>query len=199
MSSNNNPDLTAKLAVYKSLLIKWSKAINLVSPSTLTDIDTRHFNDSLQLLPFIPDDTKVLLDIGSGAGFPGLVLAMARPKMAVHLVESDQRKCSFLSAVSRETDTPIIIHNARVEAVDKSIGPNVITARALADLATLLKLTEHFWSDNTGLTLVLPKGAKWSQEVKDAKTKYDFSLEHQTSTTEKEAAILVLSHIKSLK
>lgn len=199
MSPNTNPDLVAKLAAYKSLLIKWSKAINLVSPSTLTDIDARHFNDSLQLLQFIPDDTKILLDIGSGAGFPGLVLAMARPNIAVHLVESDQRKCSFLSAVSRETNTPIIVHNARVEAMDKSIAPNVITARALADLTTLLKLTEHFWLDNQALTLVLPKGAKWSQEVNDAKTKYDFGLEYHTSKTEKEAAILVLSNIKSLK
>ncbi|MEK7802279.1 MAG: 16S rRNA (guanine(527)-N(7))-methyltransferase RsmG [Pseudomonadota bacterium] len=199
MPHNLNPDLSGKLSIYKALLIKWSKAINLVSPSTLTDIDARHFNDSLQLLKFIPEDTKTLLDIGSGAGFPGLVLALARPDMSVHLVESDQRKCSFLSAVSRETNIPVIINNARVEAVDKSIAPNVITARALADLTTLLKLTEKFWLDNKALTLILPKGAKWSQEVIDAKIKYDFSYEHHTSLTEKDAAVLVLTNIKYLK
>ena len=95
--------LNPLLATYKSLLLKWAKVINLVSPATLADVDARHFQDSLQLIPLLPAHTKTLFDLGSGAGFPGLVIALERPDIRVHLFESDTKKCSFLSTVSRET------------------------------------------------------------------------------------------------
>ena len=153
------PDLMTKLSTYRTLLGKWGKVINLVAPSTLKDIQKRHFEDSLQLAAFIPRDTEILLDLGSGAGFPGLVLAMTLPLIQVHLVESDQRKCSFLATVSRETNTPAVIHNSRIEDIGSSIRPDVITARALADLKNLLRITEAFWSNQRTITLLFPKGA----------------------------------------
>lgn len=108
-------DHKEKFAQYEALLKKWQPAINLVSPDTLSEIRTRHIEDSAQLVDLIPAGAKTLFDLGSGAGFPGLVIAMMRPDLEVHLVESDQKKCAFLSTVSRETKTPVIIHNSRVE------------------------------------------------------------------------------------
>lgn len=187
-----------KLTLYMALLVKWSKAVNLVAPSTLPDAERRHFEDSLQLLPLIPEDAKILFDLGSGAGFPGLVLAMERPDIGVHLFESDQKKCAFLSTVSRETDTPVLIHNQRIENVDENstLLPDVITARALASLDQLLGLTEQWWSRNPQAILVFPKGEKAVAEVEDARKKYDFDLESVPSVTDGRAQILRLSHVK---
>lgn len=185
------------LDIYKALLVKWSKAVNLVSPSTLPDADKRHFDDSLQLLPLIPDGAKTLFDLGAGAGFPGMVLAIARPEMSVHLFESDQKKCAFLSTVSRETHIPVTIHNRRIESVDENLAvlPDAITARALASLVELLGLTEQWWSRNPQVILVFPKGARADEEVLEARKIYDFDLDSVPSRTDKAAKILKLSRV----
>lgn len=192
--------LKEKLSLYKALLLKWSKAVNLVSPTTLKEADTRHLEDSLQLVPLIPDHTKILFDLGSGAGFPGLVLAMALPNIEVHLVESDQKKCAFLSTVSRETLTPVIIHNERIENVDRIDGakPDVITARALASLVELIAMTELWWTDNPQLVLVFPKGAKATEEIEDARKKYAFDVSLTQSRTDDKAQILTLKNLQKL-
>ena len=190
--------LSPKLIQYHDLLLKWSKVINLVAPSTLPDAKIRHFNDSIQILSLIPNDTNVLFDIGSGAGFPGLVVAIERPNIEVHLIESDTKKCSFLSTVSRETNIPVIIHNRRIEAVDNSKGviPDVITARALASLTELLGLTEQWWSINEKLLLIFPKGEKAMEEIKEAEQKYEFNYKTYPSQTSQNANIVVLNTIK---
>lgn len=193
-----SPELSAKFDAYENLLRKWSKTINLVAPSTLADIRKRHILDSLQLEKHIPNDTKILLDIGSGAGFPGIVLAMAKPDVTVNLVESDERKCSFLRTVSRETFTPVVVHTARVENVD-NISPDVITARALASLSSLLAMTEKWWKDNPAITLILPKGENWQTEVSEAQKTYQFSLQNHPSATDGSAAILVIRDIHHIK
>lgn len=182
------------------LLLKWAKVINLVSPSTLSDADSRHFIDSIQLVELIPDSTIELMDIGTGAGFPGLVIAIERPDIKVHLVESDIKKCSFLSTISRETNTPVIIHNCRVEAVDKveGLNPDVITARALASLTELLKMTTPWWSKNKGLTLILPKGLKAQEEIKEAQKNYLFQLKVVSSKTDDKAKILIITQVEKL-
>lgn len=189
-----------KLAQYKALLIKWSKAVNLVAPSTLSDSDSRHFKDSLQLVPFIPLEAKTLFDLGSGAGFPGMVLAMARPEIAVHLFESDQKKCAFLATVSRETDTPVLIHNRRIENVDENLAPlpDVITARALASLEELLGLTEQWWSRNPQVVLIFPKGEKAQAELIEARKKYEFDATLTPSQTDNRAKILRLTNVRNV-
>ena len=125
-----------KMNTYGHLLLKWQKTINLVGPTTLTDVPERHFFDSAQMFRYITNVDCKLADMGSGAGFPGMVLAMLGVK-EVHLIESDIRKATFLREVSRETQTPVTIHDKRVEDCDI---PNldVITARALAPLSDLL-------------------------------------------------------------
>ena len=162
MAKQPSTELSTKLNKYHELLLKWSKVINLVAPSTLSDAKMRHFIDSTQIIPLIPADAKILFDIGSGAGFPGMVLAIECPNISVHLIESDTKKCSFLSTISRETNTPVLIHNRRIESVDKleDIKPDVITARALASLSELLTLTAQWWDNNPQITLIFPKGAK---------------------------------------
>ncbi len=189
-----------KLAQYKALLIKWSKAVNLVAPSTLSDSDSRHFKDSLQLVPLIPLEAKTLFDLGSGAGFPGMVLAMARPEIAVHLFESDQKKCAFLATVSRETDTPVLIHNRRIENVDENLTllPDVITARALASLEELLGLTEQWWSRNPQVVLIFPKGEKAEAELIEARKKYEFDATLTPSQTDNRAKILRLTNVRNV-
>jgi len=191
--------LEQKLNQYLALLNKWQKTINLVSSDTLAEARTRHFDDSLQLVPLIPVEAKVLADIGSGAGFPGLVLAMARPDLEVHLIESDARKAAFLMTVSRETETTNLrVHVKRAEDILPALKPEVITARALAALDKLLAMTQPVWNDNQLITLIFPKGSHYAAEVESARQSYDFDLAVTPSRTDKNAAILRLHSVKTL-
>lgn len=125
-----------RLTAYADLLRKWQPKINLVGPTTLPDLWQRHFLDSAQLFTLLPEGTRTLADIGTGAGFPGLVLAiLGVPE--VHLIESDSRKCAFLREAARVTGTAVTVHNKRIEAVTR-LACDVVTARALAPLETLL-------------------------------------------------------------
>ncbi len=188
-------EIDTKLDQYEALLRKWQPKINLVSPASLPDARMRHFEDSLQLAPYIPASAHTLYDLGSGAGFPGLVLAMVRPDLAVHLFEVDQRKSAFLQTVSRETSTPVTVHVSRVEAVTVP-APDVITARALASLSALLKLTERWWEENPDCALILPKGAAYADEVTQTQNLYEFDVAIHPSSTDSAARILVLRHMK---
>lgn len=194
-----SPDSKTALNVYQALLAKWQRTINLVAPDTLADAASRHFDDSLQLLPLLPETPFVLADLGSGAGFPGLVLAIARPDATVHLVESDSRKSAFLSTVSRETGCKNVkVHPERVEKVLDVLTPDVVTARALASLDRLLAMTQVWWEANPALVLVFPKGAAYAGEVESARKTYAFDLDVTPSRTDKQAAILVIRNVKSL-
>jgi len=109
------------LQTYQELLHKWQKRINLVSNNTIKDSWERHFEDSLQIIDLIPEMTKNLVDLGSGAGFPGLVIAIEKPEISVTLVESDQKKCSFLKTVSRETNTDVNVINDRIQSWEEEL------------------------------------------------------------------------------
>jgi len=138
----------AQLDLYVALLQKWNPAINLVSRRSLHLAWSRHFLDSAQLVNFIPPSARVLADLGSGAGFPGLVLAILRPELTVHLIDSDQRKCVFLREVSRETGVAVTVHSGRIEDMPV-LAPDVITARALAPVADLLTLSANIATEYT--------------------------------------------------
>lgn len=135
-----------RLDIYAGLLRKWQRSINLVGPRTIGDLWNRHFTDSAQLLPLIPSaetpTTRVLVDFGSGAGFPGLVLAILGAG-EVHLIESDQRKATFLREVARATGTPVTVHAKRIEQV-APFPADVVSARALAPLNDLLGFAAPF-------------------------------------------------------
>src|SRR5882724_3730404 len=136
-----------KLERLTELLLKWQRAINLVAANSLQDVWRRHILDSAQLYPLLPPDTRSLIDIGSGAGFPGLVLAaMGVPD--VHSVESDQRKCAFQREAARVAGLSVTIHAQRVESLPK-MQADAIISRACADLPQLLDYAYPFMSPSS--------------------------------------------------
>ncbi len=155
-----------KFRAYLTLLEKWQARINLVANSTLAEAWQRHILDSGQLVAFYPPQTKNILDVGSGAGFPGLVLAIMGG-VTVDLVESDQRKAVFLSTVIRELDLPAKVHNQRIETLPQ-LFPDVITARALAPVPKLLKLIENQLSPKS--VCLFLKGAAVQDELTNLQT-----------------------------
>lgn len=168
-----SPEVLDRLKTYAGLLAKWQKAINLVAPNTLADIWGRHFLDSAQLLPLAPAGTERWLDLGSGGGFPGLVLA-ALGVPGVHLVESDQRKAAFLREAARAMGVPATVHVGRIEAVDaaalhRAMGgaPQVISARALAPLVELLPLAHRLAGPDS--LYLFPKGRQAEDELTAAR------------------------------
>jgi 16S rRNA (guanine527-N7)-methyltransferase len=179
------------LQVYYDLLFKWQKTINLVSPSTLNNVWQRHFEDSLQIIKYLPANTNKVSDLGSGAGFPGLVIAMQRADIQMTLIESDSRKCAFLKTVSRETILPNIeIINDRIESVIDDLTPDIVTSRALASLKQLISLTHMQWRNNKNFKLLLLKGADYQKEIDEALKKYHFDYEVHASQTSTHSAIL---------
>ena len=155
-----------KFRAYLTLLEKWQARINLVANSTLAEAWQRHILDSGQLAAFYPPQTKNIMDVGSGAGFPGLVLAIMGG-VTVDLVESDQRKAVFLSTVIRELDLPAKVHNQRIETLPQ-LFPDVITARALAPVPKLLKIIENQLSPES--VCLFLKGAAVQDELTNLQT-----------------------------
>jgi 16S rRNA (guanine527-N7)-methyltransferase len=183
-----------KLSCYASLLSKWQKAINLVSNASIPHMWERHIFDSYQILKFAPDTKGTWIDFGSGAGFPALVVAMISD-YEVHVVESDQRKCQFMREVSRETSTPITVHNTRIEQLEP-FKADVISARALASLDNLLKLTGSFATENTRFLFL--KGQDVDAELTNAAKYWNMiSIKHQ-SLSSNEGCILEIRNIHPL-
>ncbi len=189
MTLNVSHETEARLKHYLFLLQKWQKAINLVSPKTIETAWERHILDSLQLTPYIDPNSKVF-DFGSGAGFPGLVLAITRPDLKVSLFEADGRKCSFMKAVLRETGTTATVINERIEDTDISDTPDFITARALAPLKDLLGLSLRFAQANPSVILLFLKGEDLPHELQEAKESFDFESSHIPSLTAARAHII---------
>lgn len=187
-----------RLRVYQALLHKWQEKINLVSPNSISDSWDRHFEDSLQLLPLLPSAPFTLYDLGAGAGFPALVLAVSNQQAAVTLVESDAKKCAFLQTVSRETGAAVAIKNTRIEAAAKELpAPDIVTARALASLEKLFGYIWPWAEKSPALKMVFPKGENWTVEIDAAKAAgWDFDCEAIQSATEKAAKILVLTNLR---
>lgn len=158
--------------LYAELLGRWQRAVNLVAPSTLDQVWLRHFLDSAQLRPLCPESTRTLVDLGSGAGFPGLVLALLGiPE--VHLVESDQRKAAFLREVAHRTGTPITLHTQRIESI-QPFAADVVTARGLASLSQILAYARPFLGP--GGVCLCPKGARAYQELTEASELWHISV-----------------------
>ena len=185
-----------KLGIYHDLLLKWQKSINLVSRNTIEESWHRHFADSAQLSAFLSSKHKVIADLGCGAGFPGLVLAIMHPEINMNLIESDERKCLFMRTVSRETDTDVAIHNMRIEDATNRITPDLITARALASLGSLLDYARPWLEVRDDLECLFLKGAQADQEVEDARSAYVFDVERYVSKTSDAASVLYLKAIR---
>lgn len=192
----NLPEKTVeKLDKYVDLLEREQTKMNLVGASTLPIVWTRHVLDSAQLFDQIKPDDKTVLDFGSGAGFPALVLAImdVGQKHDFRLIESDGKKCAFLNKVISECGLRATVFNERIEKMEK-FGADLITARALASLDKLLKYAFPFFKKTTRCLFM--KGAKASEEIDAARWKYDFRLEKIQSVTSAEGTILLLSEVK---
>jgi 16S rRNA (guanine527-N7)-methyltransferase len=180
-----------RLSIYHDLLLKWQPKINLVGPDTIPDCWNRHFLDSLQLIPYIDDLKKTMVDMGSGAGFPGMVIAIVGGR-DVHLVESDARKIIFLKEVARLTHTNVTIHHGRIEnTVIEDVG--IILSRACAPLDALLSLSSFYISHGTDC--LFHKGKNYSNEIEDAKEHWSFTCNAFPSVTDTQGVILKLSDI----
>lgn len=184
------------LRLYDAMLHKWQKAINLVSPTTLSDSWNRHILDSAQLSAHLPQGHHVLADLGCGGGFPGLVLAMLNPDLEVYLIESDEKKCQFMRSVSRETKTKVSIHTQRIEKSYDLVTPSIVTARALAALDKLLGYCLPWALKNPDLIMFLMKGERAEEEVEKAREIYNFKCDFIQSQTEAHAKILKITALK---
>ena len=187
----------ARCETHLALLTKWTRSINLVSRSSLPNAWSRHFADSAQLWHLGPPDAGRWLDLGSGAGFPGLVIAALAaekaPDVEVHLVESDQRKAAFLHAVVQAAGLAMTrVHACRVEELDPA-SADVVTARALAPLQSLLPMAEKHRRP-AGIAL-FPKGATVHKEIAEASARWRFEWKIHPSLTEQEAAIVEIGAI----
>ena len=181
-----------RLRIYAALLEKWQARINLVGPATLPALWRRHMLDSAQLFPLLPPGTPRLIDLGSGAGFPGLVLAiLGVPE--VHLVESDLRKGAFLREVARQTAAPVTVHSARIEALPDLKAP-VVTARALAALPKLLDLAVPLLEPN-GQCLFL-KGQNIEEELTSARKIWIFDVDRSPSRTDVSGIVLRVREVR---
>lgn len=181
----------ARLEAYLDLLERWQRRINLVGPATLQDPWRRHFLDSAQLYPLLPDGVLNILDIGSGAGFPGLVLAiLGAPN--VTLVDSDKRKCAFLREAARITETQVTIEANRIEALAPRLPPvDVVTARAIAPLDLLLKRIKLLLKPN--LVCLFPKGRRAEEELTAVQSPWQFQIERIASVTDPSGTIFRLT------
>lgn len=187
------------LARFVRLLGEWQRAHNLVAPSTLGEVWTRHVADSLQLLEHAPEDWREWVDLGSGAGFPGLVVAIAskgHPERHITLVESNGKKAAFLRAAIRETGANASVAAERIERHAEKFGrrADVVSARALAPLAELLGLAEPYAHEET-LMLFL-KGKEYVQELSVASQSWDFDVVDYPSATDSSGRVLAIRNLR---
>lgn len=191
---NVSRETTEKLVEYRDLLIRWTKSINLISPNTVNDAWQRHIVDSAQLLPLAPADWRTWIDLGSGGGLPGVVVAILDQRQrSITLIESDLRKCVFLKTVSRTLDLNITVQNARIEKVDIPHA-DVVSARALAHLTSLLEYSSRLLQPN-GTALFL-KGQSFKDELEEAKNSWHFEAESFQSITNAPSALLRLTGLQ---
>jgi 16S rRNA (guanine527-N7)-methyltransferase len=182
----------ARLKAYADLLTDWNARHNLVAKSTLPDLWQRHFWDSAQLVPLLPPDAHTLADLGSGAGFPGLVLAALRPDISVTLHEATTKKCEFLRAAAVRMDIKVAVKNARMEDLPQRAF-DVVTARAVAALPLLLQYAHNFFGPNS-ICLFL-KGQNVGSELTEAAKYWNMKASLTPSLTDPSGAIVVVREL----
>ena len=181
----------ARLSAYVDLLIKWQKRINLVAPKTLEEVWRRHILDSAQLLPLMAESPGPVLDLGSGAGFPGLVLAVLG-REDITLVESDRRKAAFLSEAARVTGAKVAIECCRIESL-MPIRAGLITARALAPVSKLLDYAKSYSDDSTRYLFL--KGERVDEELTEAQKHWNMNVTKVPSRSDSRGTIVLLEGV----
>jgi 16S rRNA (guanine527-N7)-methyltransferase len=191
-----------KFKVFEATLVKWQRSINLISKSTINDIFFRHLLDSSQLYPFVCNKKGNIFDFGTGAGFPGLVLAIMGQKK-ICLVESDQKKCTFLREVAMLCETEVSIKNTRIENLEY-VDVDLIMSRALAPLSKLINYVELFLNKSPVKKKSFPnmlflKGKSYKKEILDLSINKKFFFSEYPSLTDKYGKILYFSSSNMLK
>ncbi|MDD4556035.1 MAG: 16S rRNA (guanine(527)-N(7))-methyltransferase RsmG [Alphaproteobacteria bacterium] len=190
-----------KLKTYEASLNEWQQKFNLVSNSSLSNSWNRHFEDSMQLFSLLPESAKTLYDFGSGAGFPGMVLAIMAaektPYLKVNLVESIKKKTLYLNEVKSLTGiNNVNIINDRVENLKTQVA-DVITSRAMTSLNGLLGYAHRFCGKHT--KCIFPKGRSHQEEILEAQKNWKFNLEILQSTQSDEGVILIITNLSKTK
>lgn len=196
---NVSRETLQSLRTFCDLVRRWNPAINLVAKSTVADMWNRHLLDSAQIFKFMPMTATSWLDLGSGAGFPGLVVAILatehQPELRVTLVESDRRKSVFLNEVIRTLNLPAKVLTQRIDDVAPQAA-DVVSARALSSLSSLCGHAHRHLADG-GIAL-FPKGVQAQAEIDDARAHWWFGVDSHPSSTDAEATILVLKDIRNV-
>jgi 16S rRNA (guanine527-N7)-methyltransferase len=197
MIDNVSRETEARLATFSQIFRKWAKAVNLVAASTIDEMEERHIADSLQIGHFAPEEANRWVDFGTGGGFPGLIVAALQadthPNRKFTLVESDQRKCTFLREAARAMGISVNVVTARIENL-APLNADIISARALAPLEQLCAYAQrHLAPQGTALFM---KGEGYAKEVAQAKhAGWTFDLEYKASRTQTGSVIVILRNI----
>jgi 16S rRNA (guanine527-N7)-methyltransferase len=188
-----------RLETFASLFVKWAKSINLVAPSTKAEFWTRHVADSAQIYQLSPG-AFTWVDLGSGGGFPGIITAIFLAELQdgwVHLIESNQKKASFLRTALLETGARGSVHPVRIEQAGTVASHcDRISARALADLPLLLDYASQWMLGNDSIKAYLHKGRDYAAEVNNANGRWQFDLLQHPSRVEADSTILEISHLR---
>ena len=193
--SNVSRETLDRLRLYVSLLLRWNQEINLIGRSTEQDLWRRHVLDSAQIYNLLPAVAFPLVDLGSGAGFPGLILAILGAR-DVHLVESDKRKAAFLRQAAQSTGLDVTIHAARIEELCP-FRAAVVTARALAPLPKLLNLATRFESGET--RYIFLKGQYVDDELTAAYKMWKLTVDRKLSQSDPTGTVLCLSEVSRVR
>ncbi|MFN3833705.1 MAG: 16S rRNA (guanine(527)-N(7))-methyltransferase RsmG [Allorhizobium sp.] len=187
-----------QLEHFAALFQKWARKINLIAPSTLEQLWTRHIIDSLQIRNIVSEPSR-WIDLGSGGGFPGVITAIVLAEHQtgwIDLVESNNKKCSFLRMALAETGGRGTVHPIRIEEAAKSLAaPQHVSARALADLDSLFDYVNPWAVANPELKLILHKGRDYQAEIDKARDRWDFDLVKHQSVVEQDSVILEISSL----
>lgn len=186
-----------KLAAFCALVMRWTPAINLVSKSTGAQIWNRHLLDSAQIFSLLPSGATHWADLGSGGGFPGLVISILAesqaPDLSVTLVESDRRKSVFLTEAARTLGLRTKVLTQRIEEI-QPLNADVLSARALAPLTALCGFAARHLAESG--TAIFQKGANHAEEVAEARKSWAFDLQTHPSKTDSTAVVLAMKAIR---
>lgn len=189
-----------KFKTYEASLHEWQNKFNLVSNASLENAWQRHFEDSVQLFKFIPTSARTILDFGSGAGFPALVLAiMAQeklPQLKVKLIESIKKKTLYLNTVKELCQLNVDVVNDRIENLPAQ-KVDVITSRAMCNLNDLLKYSLRFTTKQT--LMIFPKGRSYQEELDEARRNWKFDCRIEKNEVSDDGVILLINHLSSIK
>lgn len=198
-ATNVSRETLDRLNAYADCLVDWNGRMNLIARSTVGDLWHRHMLDSAQLWSYMPEGAKTMVDLGSGAGFPGLVLAIMgaeKKDFHVHLIESTGKKATFLHAAAESAGVSVTVHNARIEAVEPFIA-DVITARALAPLEKLIGYGQRFAGPHTRHLYL--KGQHVGDELTQAHKIWTMTVDRMASTSDPRGSVLSVSEVSNVK